>query len=145
MSLTGTSWHMKEPVTLPSAVTYQNSAGLFTITDREEGTVSTYTAIKFESNKIKFTGAMDYQVYGSYGNDYIWFYSDYRTITFINEPTSGGDNLEAWLNSNAITPKGQYLVDGNDLFDIAEVIRHKTGDSSSLRFPANFLSDIRGI
>lgn len=95
-------------------------------------------------------GWFDVKTFPMYSQSTGWTNNAYKTITFIDEPNDFGPNEEialAWLNMNATKQPDlpKYLVKGNDLQNIANVIREKTRGSSPLSFPDDFVNGILNI
>ena len=83
-----------------------------------------------------------------------WTNSNYKTITFIDEPAfiNDGEDLEGntidfmdWFEANATRQAITYLTTDIELGSIADVIRTKTGGSAGLEFPDDFVSAIGNL
>ena len=78
-----------------------------------------------------------------------WMAGDeYKTITFLSEPTSYAPNESqflSWLESNAEQVDQAYIAMGSELKKIAIALRNKAGGTSGIAFPNGYVSKINGI
>lgn len=159
--LTGTTWYFNTTIDVTSIwnlMPFTNTDGLFTCNDVQykqftgEDSIDEYGSMPGALdylNPDSQTGEMAYVIDPEFAIQAGWQDEVFRTITFINEPVANSSALETWLSENAtMTSSGSsasYIVSGSDLSSIANAIRAKTGGSTELAFPADFVSAINGI
>lgn len=83
--------------------------------------------------------------------DGAWVGNDYKTITFINEPSTilpDETSFMTWLRANATQTSTEdtfYSVSKSEMEYIADTIRGRTGGLEKLTFPDGYASAIRGL
>lgn len=155
MSLNGKTYVFNSNVTLPSG-----TIGI----ENVNGTLFTYNggsanALAAGSSNILYVASNPTAVY--YADS--WDSDDYKTITFVSEPTSYDPNENTfmqWFEENATeyvaptpepepivipTPSQYYRVGDTELIAVANAIRAKTGGSSNLEFPTDFITAISSL
>lgn len=142
MSLAGTTWILKEKLSLPpenmAIYNYDYSVGLFYSKENE---LRTCTELVI-SDEVSFDGTT---VYSFSNNTYTL--DDYRAITFIGEPTEyvpDETTFMTWLQANAVQDV-TYLAESTDLTEVANAIREKTGETGAITFLSGFVSAINNI
>lgn len=157
MTLNGTTWVFKDVLDLTGFADVLCKDGnnqnipFFSCGNTEyKGITGVYNPSTGAAMEIDYTSSNENEVvaYDSTASTK-WKNSDYKTITFFQEPNSGQvSDFIKWLCANATQTwptLGNYVVAGNDLRNIANALRGKAGTTDSLTFPDGFLSVINSI
>ena len=145
MDLTGTTWLLNAQPDTSVRITPSVGSGHLFISNGIY-----YGKMDIVSPTILYGHGTDDSVYDSSGTASFtgWRAEVYRIVAFVDEPETDKSAFETWLTNNAVPytpPSGNYIVSGNDLGDIADAIRAKTGSSSDLEFPTGFINGIGSI
>lgn len=141
MNFANRKWVLKPYFSVSSAGSYlpaENISGLF----KSNNTI--FRAIKEENNRLYYTTMTgeDVLVYVFAGT---WSNIAYRTILFVDEPTTSPGNLASFLDVYAEEELITYTVPGAALKEIADAIRAKTKDVQKYNFPYDFIAAINNI
>lgn len=140
MALAGTTWTINSDVDMFSSAR-STLDWIYSFISNN----TTYSYTNFESGKV-----YNYVYYGStkvWGSDTGWINEAYRTIEILNFDSARENDIETWLNANAVQviTTVDYLTTNVEITSIANAIRTKGGTSAQLVYPAGFVSAIGAI
>lgn len=146
MSIKNTICTFNDSITLPSStisLTVDDSTSFFECDGKKWSRIGIGSSIGIQFYR-KYNGSQTEYLY-AYRNG-AWGSDEYKQISIFSEQNQSTEAFEEWIKSNGtITRFPTYAVSGYDLFNIASAIRAKTGGSSSLAFPNDFISGIESI
>ena len=140
MAVTSTKWLIKNsPSLISMSFTGASSSSLFV-----SGGVA-YRSVAINTTNIVYYETSTKTVV-AYDSTSGWTDEKYKTIIFVNEPTTDISTLELWLDTNAtLQPATDYLTNSNMLTTIADVIRAKSKTDGAITFPGGFVSTVQSI